>query len=86
MELQLSSRASASREKSVAPVARATTRTGWGNALAEAASARWAGPVFWYNHRDFCHYAPDADSECFYGLKRFDGSRKPAFDKFRAAP
>lgn len=54
--------------------------------LAEAASARWTGPVFWYNYRDFCRYAPDADSECFYGLKRFDGSRKPAFDKFRAAP
>jgi hypothetical protein len=54
--------------------------------LAEAAAAPWAGPVFWYNYRDFCPYKPDADSECFYGLKRVDGSRKPAFETFRTAP
>lgn len=51
----------------------------------EAASLPWAGPVFWYNYRDFCPYAPDADAECFFGLVRFDGSPKPAFEKFRAA-
>jgi GH35 family endo-1,4-beta-xylanase len=54
--------------------------------LAEAGAAPWAGPVFWYNYRDFCPYKPDADSECFFGLKRFDGSRKPAFEKFRSTP
>ncbi|MGJ7917779.1 cellulase family glycosylhydrolase [Massilia sp. LXY-6] len=54
--------------------------------LAAASSAPWAGPVFWYNYRDFCRYQADADSECFYGLRRFDGSPKPAFDKFRASP
>jgi GH35 family endo-1,4-beta-xylanase len=52
----------------------------------EALSALWAGPVFWYNYRDFCPYQSGADSECFYGLKRFDGSPKPAFDAFRASP
>ncbi|MGJ7917213.1 cellulase family glycosylhydrolase [Massilia sp. LXY-6] len=51
--------------------------------FAEASSVAWAGPVFWYNYRDFCHYKPGADSECFYGLIRFDRSPKPAFEKFR---
>jgi len=54
-------------------------------AFAEAAPHGWAGPVFWYNYRDFCPYRPEADSECFFGLVRFDGSLKPAFEKFRLA-
>lgn len=53
---------------------------------AEAAAAAWAGPVFWYNYRDFCPYRKDADAECFYGLLRIDGSPKPAFDTFRMSP
>jgi hypothetical protein len=54
--------------------------------LAEASASPWLGPVFWYNYRDFCPYKEDADSECFYGLTRFDGSPKPAYEKFRTSP
>jgi hypothetical protein len=51
-------------------------------AFDEAASASWAGPLFWYNYRDFCPYRTGADAECFFGLVRFDGSPKPAFRSF----
>jgi len=51
-------------------------------AFEEAASASWAGPLFWYNYKDFCPQGPDADAECFFGLVRFDGSQKPAFSSF----
>jgi hypothetical protein len=53
---------------------------------AAAAAAPWAGPVFWYNYRDFCVYAKDADAECFFGLLRHDGTPKPAYDSYRRVP
>ena len=37
------------------------------------------GPLFWYNLRDFCSYAPGRSTECYYGLQRSDGSAKPAY-------
>jgi hypothetical protein len=47
-------------------------------AYAQAASASWAGPVFWYNSQDFCTYSPQSSAECFYGVYRYDGSAKPS--------
>jgi hypothetical protein len=39
------------------------------------------GPVFWYNFRDWCPKGkPDPD--CYYGLLRFDNSRKPSYAAF----
>ncbi len=43
----------------------------------------WAGPIFWYTYQD-----PSTDPstiENFFGLLRANGSRKPAYDAFRAA-
>ena len=45
----------------------------------------WAGPVFWYNFKDFCAYDPKASTECFYGLVRYDGSNKPSATAFQVA-
>jgi polysaccharide biosynthesis protein PslG len=53
--------------------------------LTLAASYSWSGPVFWYNTKDFCA-AGSADSECYYGMMRSNGSPKPAFNAFKAAP
>ena len=50
-----------------------------------ASSYSWAGPVFWYNYKDFCTYSQTASSECFYGMVRYDGSAKPAFAAYQAA-
>lgn len=52
--------------------------------LALAASYTWSGPTFWYNYKDFCA-AGSANSECYYGLVRDDGTLKPAFDAFKGA-
>jgi hypothetical protein len=46
----------------------------------------WMGPVFWYNFKDFCAYDPNANTECFYGLVRYDGSNKPSAAAYQAAP
>ena len=47
----------------------------------------WLGPVFWYNYRDFPVPAdPVPSSECCFGLRRADGSAKPSYDSYRAAP
>ena len=43
----------------------------------------WLGPVFWYNFQDFCPPQPEKSTECYYGLVRFDGSRKPAYLAYR---
>ncbi len=51
-----------------------------------AAGYAWAGPVFWYNYRDFCAYAPGASTECYYGIVRSDGTAKPAYGAFRDSP
>lgn len=53
--------------------------------LALAASYTWSGPLFWYNYKDYCGPGV-ADSECYFGIVRFDGTPKPAFDAFRTAP
>jgi hypothetical protein len=38
----------------------------------------WAGPLFWYSYKDM---GTDTDTnENFFGLVRFDGSHKPAYD------
>jgi len=52
--------------------------------LALAASYTWTGPTFWYNYKDFCPLG-SADSECYYGIVRSDGTPKAAFDAYRNA-
>jgi polysaccharide biosynthesis protein PslG len=51
---------------------------------ATAASETWAGPLFYYQHRDWCNTA--SDSECFFGLVAYDGSHKPAWATYQAVP
>jgi hypothetical protein len=54
-----------------------------------AADARypWIGPVFWYNYRDFAgKTSADVSSECCFGLARSDGSKKPSYGAYQAAP
>jgi hypothetical protein len=46
----------------------------------------WAGPLFWYEYQDLCPPAETQSSECYYGLVRSDGSRKPAYGEYRSAP
>lgn len=50
------------------------------------ATYRWAGPLFWYEYQDLCPPAADRDVQCYYGLRRYDGSEKPAYAAYRAAP
>jgi len=52
--------------------------------LALAASYTWAGPMFWYNYKDFCA-AGSSNSECYFGIVRSDGTPKPAFNAYRSA-
>ena len=49
------------------------------------ASYPWAGPLFWYNYKDFCPYAPGKSTECYYGLVRSDGTPKPAISAYQQA-
>lgn len=37
----------------------------------------WAGPLFWYSYKDL---GTSESTENFYGLRRADGSHKPAYD------
>jgi exo-beta-1,3-glucanase (GH17 family) len=39
------------------------------------------GPIFWYNFRDWCPKGK-TDPDCYYGLLRFDNSRKPSYAAF----
>lgn len=39
------------------------------------------GPVFWYNFKDWCPKGK-TDPDCYYGLLRFDNSRKPSYAAF----
>ena len=41
----------------------------------------WAGPFFWYSFQDAG--VSRTDTEDFYGLMRFDGSKKPAYYRFK---
>jgi hypothetical protein len=45
----------------------------------------WAGPLFWYNLRDFCEYDTSKTAECYYGILRQDGTPKPAAQAYSAA-
>jgi hypothetical protein len=49
-------------------------------------TARWAGPLFLYNYKDYCAYGSSADVECFFGIYRSDGARKPAYGAYQLAP
>ena len=53
------------------------------DAIATAASDPIIGALFWYTDRDFA--APLDNSESYYGIRRADGSRKPAFTALREA-
>lgn len=43
------------------------------------------GPIFWYNFRDWCPKSK-TDPDCYYGLLRFDNSRKPSYAAFIDVP
>lgn len=71
----------------------------WGTVVTESRQAQilaeayalvptytWAGPLFWYNFRDFCPYDPNSNAECFYGLIRYDGTNKPSVESYQIAP
>lgn len=44
------------------------------------ASYGWAGPLFWYSYRDLG--VDRENKEHFFGLLRYDGTRKPAYEDF----
>ncbi len=54
--------------------------------LSEAIKARaaqtWAGPLFWYSYIDLG--TQTNTNENFFGLRRFDGSKKPSYDTLRS--
>jgi hypothetical protein len=39
------------------------------------------GPTFWYNYKDWCPKG-QTDPDCYYGLLRFDNSRKLSYFQF----
>lgn len=43
----------------------------------------WAGPFFWYSYQDKGTDQTNANN--FYGLLRFDGTKKPAFSTYKQA-
>jgi len=51
-----------------------------GEALQLGRSSAWVGPFFWYDYKDLG--TNRATGENFFGLVRFDGSHKPAYDSF----
>lgn len=51
-----------------------------------AAKTTWSGPVFWYDLQDFCPVSANNTTECYYGLLRYDGTPKPAFNAYREIP
>ncbi len=53
------------------------------DAVHTAASEPMIGSLFWYTDRDYA--VPDGTNESYYGLRRADGSRKPAYDAYGAA-
>ncbi len=42
----------------------------------------WAGPLFWYSYKDLGE--DEGDNENFFGIIRYDGSHKPAYDALRS--
>jgi hypothetical protein len=69
--------------------ARAVSEATQGDILAQAYALvrtyNWAGPLFWYNFQDWCVYGTSQDIQCFFGIHRADGSRKPAAERYRVA-
>jgi len=53
------------------------------DAVGAASTAPHVGALIWYNDRDVS--TDRSSTENFYGLRRADGSAKPAFSAFRAA-
>jgi polysaccharide biosynthesis protein PslG len=49
-----------------------------------AAGLPWCGPMFWYDLNDSGTSTDTAEN--FFGLVRFDGSRKPAYAAYQAVP
>lgn len=43
----------------------------------------WSGPLFWYNFNDNCNDV--TNRECWFGLVRYDSSKKPAYDSYKTA-
>ena len=60
-------------------------RTGWHAPLPSHYYGEFTGPIFFYEWRDKSdgHAAP-TDKEGFFGLLRFDGTKKPAFAVLKA--
>ena len=60
---------------------------GTGGALAKGytlfGTYTWAGPLFWYSHRDLG--ATTDTRENFFGLLRNDFSPKPSYSAYRTA-
>lgn len=52
-------------------------------AVNEMKSLSWAGPLFWYSYKDLG--TSTHTNENFFGLIRYDGTHKPAYDSFRQA-
>ena len=50
-------------------------------AFEENAQYPWTGPLFWYSYRDLG--TNTNDKENFFGIIRYDGSKKPAYDVLR---
>jgi polysaccharide biosynthesis protein PslG len=44
-------------------------------------SYNWTGPLLWYQYQDKCNN--NSDTECFFGLKRYDGTPKPGYDAYK---
>jgi polysaccharide biosynthesis protein PslG len=45
----------------------------------------WAGPLFWYCDRDLDPLGASTESWRYFGLLRYDLSRKPAWDAYRVS-
>lgn len=53
------------------------------DAIEQYKAADWAGPFFYYTYKD--PGTSPVTNENFFGLVRFDGSQKPAYQTFKAA-
>ena len=53
------------------------------DSVALAAASSIIGPLFWYSYQDLG--TDPSNAENFYGLRRFDGSAKPAYGALQTA-
>lgn len=51
------------------------------NAINDCNSLSFSGPLFWYSYQDLG--TDTSTNENFFGLVRYDGSHKPAYDVFK---